>query len=71
MLMHGQLIDLLEKDDLSPAFCYFVHSIYPGKMESQSKREYLDLLKKNLRRLRVQSERLRRLSRRSRLLVVI
>jgi hypothetical protein len=69
--MHGQLIALSEKDDLSPAFCYFAHSIDRGKIESQSTPEYLDLLKKFSHRMRVQSEYLRRLSRRSRFLVVI
>jgi hypothetical protein len=47
-LTHGQLIALSEKDGLSPAFCYFVHFIDPGKIESQSKREYLGILKKIL-----------------------
>jgi hypothetical protein len=70
-LMHGHLIALSEKEDLSPAFCYFVHYIDTGKVESQSKCDYLDLLKKFSHRLRVQSERLRHLSRPSRLLVVI
>jgi hypothetical protein len=69
-LMHGQLIALSEKEDLSPAFCYLVHFIDRGKIELQNKREYLDILKKLSDRLRVQSERLRRLSRRSRLLLV-
>jgi hypothetical protein len=48
MLMHGQLIALSEKDDLSLAFCNFVHSIDTGKIQSESKSEYLDLLKKSL-----------------------